>query len=235
MCNKIKIMRYGKIDLMKCKGLGFKANIRGMSCEGRIQVEHSNVYLCQNIMNGAICRDSLGYCYAWCINDGSEKAMKKNLVTDLEIIPRDPETYRDWQVGDRVCDNKHRNASREVIFRSGELVVMKTAANTACSNYTCDELFGCGYRLVLTDIERQIIEEKKKSEYEPQDGAVAGIDPSAYDRIRSNAYEVLRFVMLLYTRTSGNIKATEALEKSIRRMAGNGMFTDEEISEIKMR
>ena len=30
-------------------------------------------------------------------------------------------------------------------------------------------------------------------------------------------------------------KATEALEKSIRRMAGNGMFSDEEISEIKMR
>ena len=95
-------------------------------------------------------------------------------IMDFEIVPRDPETYMDWQVGDRVCDNEHRNASREVIFRSGELVVMKTDANTACSNYTCDELFGCGYRLVLTDIEQKIIEGKKK--YEPQDGDICYVE-----------------------------------------------------------
>ena len=38
--------------------------------------------------------------------------------------------------------------------------------------YTCSQLFREGWRLVLTDIEQQIIEERKKAEWEPQDGDV---------------------------------------------------------------
>ena len=67
------------------------------------------------------------------------------------------------------------------------------------------------------------------------DAAVNSADALAYDRLRGNAYEVLRFVMLLYTRTCDNPKATEALERNIRRMAGNGMFTDDEIAAFQMR
>lgn len=67
------------------------------------------------------------------------------------------------------------------------------------------------------------------------DAAMSDADPLSYDRMRANAYEVIRFVMLLYTRTCGNAKATEALERSIRRMAGNGMFTDDEIATFQMR
>ena len=43
------------------------------------------------------------------------------------------------------------------------------------------------------------------------------------------------YVMLLYTRTCDNPKATEALERNIRRMAGNGMFTDDEIEGFRMK
>ena len=67
------------------------------------------------------------------------------------------------------------------------------------------------------------------------DAAMSDADPLSYDRMRGNAYEVIRFVMLLYTRTCGNPKATEALERNIRRMAGNGMFTDDEIATFQMR
>lgn len=67
------------------------------------------------------------------------------------------------------------------------------------------------------------------------DAAMSDADPLSYDRMRANAYEVIRFVMLLYTRTCGNPKATEALERNIRRMAGNGMFTDDEIATFQMR
>lgn len=91
-------------------------------------------------------------------------------IIDLEIIPRDPETYRDWQVGDkvkRIVDELIAN--EEVIFRSGELVVCKTDNGTASRNYLCDELFYDGYRLVLTDIEKRIIEEKN---WRPQDGDI---------------------------------------------------------------
>lgn len=67
------------------------------------------------------------------------------------------------------------------------------------------------------------------------DAAMADADPLSYDRMRANAYEVIRFVMLLYTRTCDNPKASEALERNIRRMAGNGMFTDDEIATFRMR
>lgn len=96
-------------------------------------------------------------------------------IMDFEIVPRDPETYKDWQVGDkvkRIVDELIAN--EEVIFRSGELVVCKTDNETASRNYLCDELFNDGYRLVLTDIEKQIIEKKK---WKPQDGdIVAWVD-----------------------------------------------------------
>ena len=80
---------------------------------------------------------------------------------DFEIVPRDPETYKDWQVGDKVCEDEHRNACYEVIFRSGELVFFKDWNNYATNPFTCSEAFRrLGFRLVLTDIEKLIIEEK---------------------------------------------------------------------------
>ena len=93
--------------------------------------------------------------------------------TDFEIIPRDPETYKDWQVGDKIAactDDK----GGEVIFRSGKLVICKDKNDgRAAGPYTCEELFEDeDFRLVLTDIEKQIIEERKKSEWKPQDGDI---------------------------------------------------------------
>ena len=40
----------------------------------------------------------------------------------------------------------------EVIFRSGELVVLKWSGKEASQNYTCDELHREGYRLKLDPI-----------------------------------------------------------------------------------
>lgn len=116
--------------------------------------------------------------------------------------------------------------SADIIFRKAEKVMQKVSAY-----YSRDER----YRMERNGRDLEAVLKRLDTASAGMDGAVAGIDPYAYDRIRSNAYEVLRFVMLLYTRTAGNIKASEALERSIRRMAGNGMFSDEEISEIKMR
>ena len=173
------------IDLTKCRGLAFKAKISGKECEGRIQVEHSCVYLCQNIIDGAMRKDSLGFQYSWQIPNGSKEAIEANSVIDFEIIPRDPETYRDWQVGDNVLNYNIRiakDAAKEVIFRSGELVICKNTKNAIGGAYTCDELYQLGFRLVLTDIERQIIEEKKKAEWKPQDGDICLLNTKAGNR-----------------------------------------------------
>lgn len=106
-------------------------------------------------------------------------------IMDFEIVPRDSETYRDWQVGDVIysLDDEGNTVSGEdemcrVIFRSGELVAIAEnySAEEADINgcYTCSQLFREGWRLVLTDIEQKIIEEKKK--YEPQDGDVCYVE-----------------------------------------------------------
>ena len=161
------------IDLTKCRGFAFKAKIHDVQCEGRIQVERDVVFLCQDSINGAECQDTLGFKYLWGIIDGSKVALKTNNVTDFEIVPRDPETYRDWQVGDKVMMKYVGwNEQIEVIFRSGELVVCKDSDNNATETKTCEQLYRERGRLVLTDIEKQIIEEKKKAEWEPQDGDI---------------------------------------------------------------
>lgn len=160
--------------MTKCKGLNFKANIDGTPSEGRIQVENGMVYLCQDKKDGADCQDKLGFRYSWRIRKGSPEDMKAAIinVTDFEIVPRDPETYRDWQVGDIVARNDKTKRTKEVIFRSGELVICKNADGDIDGGYTCGQLHRLGFRLVLTDIERQIIEERKKTEWKPQDGDI---------------------------------------------------------------
>lgn len=160
------------IDLTKCRGLNFKANILGTPCEGKIQVEGDKVYLCQNSKDGKDCDDKLGFRYSWYIRKASPEDMKDKWINvgDLGIVPRDPETYKDWQVGDIVARNDKTGRTKEVIFRSGELVVCKNADGDIDGGYTCGQLHRLGFRLVLTDIETRIIEEKSK--YEPQDGDI---------------------------------------------------------------
>ena len=154
------------IDLRKCNNLRYRAKVDGNNDYGRICVENADTGL-------AFLRSDLenGYVATWHCDAPTIEGICGRKVTDFEIVPRDPETYRDWQVGDKVCENEHRNACSEVIFRSGELVVFKDWNNRASNPMTCSEAFTrFGMRLVLTDIEQQIIGEKQ--EYEPQDGDV---------------------------------------------------------------
>lgn len=85
--------------------------------------------------------------------------------SDFKITPRNPETYQDWQVGDELTDKSH-DGVYTVVFRCGEVVLYKYRVGDsryliASLPYTCEELFDKGYRLVLTDIETQIVEEEK--------------------------------------------------------------------------
>lgn len=161
--------------MTKCKGLNFKANIDGTPSEGKIQVENGKVYLCQDKQDGEDCQDKLGFMYSWTIGKGSPEDMKEICVnvTDFEIVPRDQETYQDWQVGDRCYqpDEDDYIGIMEVIFRSGELVVLKDENNEVLC-MTVSLMKHGNIILELTDIERQIIEERKKSEWKPQDGDI---------------------------------------------------------------
>ena len=154
-----------KIDLTKCVNCRFRAKVDGKEVEGRIAVEGD--YLQFSYLYGRY-----ETCYSMLISYYWEHG-KVDYFDDFELVPRDPEAYRDWQVGDRVNISDTHTCWEElveVIFRSGELVVCKDSENNATETKTCDQLYREGGRLVLTDIEQQIIEEKKK--YEPQDGDI---------------------------------------------------------------
>ena len=153
-----------KIDLTKCNNCRYQARLDGDDDYGRIKVDCDCVYLRSDKLDGCVA--------VWHTDDPIVVGLSARKVTDFEIVPRDPETYRDWQVGDKViCPDEKwkRIATLEVIFRSGELVAMKDLDGCFYDCYTCQELLTEGYQLVLTDIERQIIKNKK---YEPQDGDI---------------------------------------------------------------
>ena len=133
-------------NLLKYKGKEFQATINGITVEGKIQVEDEKVYLCQNKRDGSPCDDKLGYDYSWEVGTGSEFGLRDNDVTDFKLIDINPETYKDWQVGDKIYTD---SLSGEVIFRSGEFVVFKDDENRASNNYTCDELFDNDWRLYI--------------------------------------------------------------------------------------
>ena len=142
------------IDLTKCNNCLFRAVYNGRPVSGTVKVGEE---WCNLNFDGGI------------VSVRVSGLPEDSGIADFEIVPRDPETYKDWQVGDKVCEDEHRNACYEVIFRSGELVVFKDWNNWASNPMTCSEAFTrFGLRLVLTDIEQQIIAEKKVVEDIPK-------------------------------------------------------------------
>ena len=166
-------MEYTYEFLRKCHGLRFRAESYGVPEEGIVKVDDAYVLLCYG-------RESLNFPESFnrrvtrMVDE--EMPVIDSYFTDFEIVPRDPETYKDWQMGDNVHLENSDWDFYEIIFRSGRLVGV-AALNVDDDEslhgmFTCDELFRKGYRLVLTDIENQIIEEMEKAEWEPQDGDI---------------------------------------------------------------
>ena len=162
-------MEYTYEFLRNCHGLRFRATLMNKPQEGVIKVKSEGVMLCYG-------EEDPGYLVTFGRRDtlSFSKQTFAVLPSDFEIVPRDPETYKDWQVGDHVAMPDYDN--NVIIFRAGELVIFKLPMGdgrwAGYSPYTCEELFEKGYRLILTDIEKWIIEERKKAEWEPQDGDV---------------------------------------------------------------
>ena len=156
-------MKYTYEFLRKCHGLRFKAHY-GDDIEGIIKVEKDGVALCY----GEEALDKFDYFHReYSVRLDSETSLEWRGITGFEIVPRDPETYKDWQVGDKIIE---RDLEHSIIFRCGEVALYKNFRGSCCNTpYTCEELYNLGYRLVLTDIEKQILEVQK---WEPKDGDI---------------------------------------------------------------
>lgn len=147
--------------MTKCANCRFRAFKNGRVVTGKIAVEAPWLVFCYD--DGA--KHEI---YRVLLSEYQEHGII-DYLDDVEIVTRDPETYRDWQVGDIIWDSHESGDSGRIIFRSGDFVA---ADIDGCRCYTCKGLFDDGYRLVLTDIEQKIIDEKKKAEWTPQDGDI---------------------------------------------------------------
>lgn len=137
-------------NLLNCRGRQFRCKIHGKLVEGKIQVENNYVYLCQNVMRGDNCKDKFGYLYSWNVLSGSKDDLESYgvHVSDFRLFPmsaEEIEEYKDWQAGDKIT--KGRDVF-EVIFRSGEVVILKNNDGLAEGPFICDEIYNNGGRLV---------------------------------------------------------------------------------------
>ena len=112
-------------------------------------MEEGCVYLCQDQKCGAGCEDKLGYKGSWRVAYGSMYDLAREGVEDFQLVDISPSEYKDWQVGDEVINDSGDRA--EIIFRWGELVVLKNSIGRASVNYTLDELFERGFRLIVEE------------------------------------------------------------------------------------
>ena len=156
-------METNGIDLTKYNNLQFKALINGSISTGTIRQDGKTFISLTTMLS----RYHMSYEEFLCLIESGNTTFLETVISDFEIVPRDPETYKDWQVGDLIWDSYESGNNGRIIFRSGDFVA---ADIDGCTCYTCEELFDDGYRLILTDVEQQIIEEKKKCE--PQSGDI---------------------------------------------------------------
>ena len=145
-------MEYTYKLLRRCNGLRFSCTIHGKHTEGIIKVNDSFISLCYGdfVPGNLVNAERSDYIY---LDTDSE------LPDDFKIVVRNPKTYDDWQIGDRII---HRSDIFEVIFRCGQLVILETPDDRGFTAiYTRIELVQRGFRLILTDIEEKILREKE--------------------------------------------------------------------------
>ena len=159
------------IDLTQCNNCRFREVVDGKEVTGRIEKSKTGFLLTGDDVFGCV----VSYLELATMRGGTD------LITDdgnfrisgFEIVPRDPETYKDWQVGDIIgfededgeIDIMPEHLCR-VIFRSGELVAIADNCEDADINgvYTCSQIYREGWRLIFTDIEKRIIKEKERKQ-----------------------------------------------------------------------
>lgn len=79
---------------------------------------------------------------------------------DLEIVPRDPETYKDWKVGDRVRCMSGAEVVYVIAAKLGEVVFLSKSHSQVLTLPI--NILVRDFKLILTDYEQELLAEKKK-------------------------------------------------------------------------
>lgn len=104
---------------------------------------------------------------------GVESAAFNSFVEDseLQIVPRDPETYTDWKVGDRF-EHKETRRAYEIITMSGDVAFIRAEFDGRIKLVTAtSDLLPNYYQLILTDYEQELLaaQEKEKCPFREGD------------------------------------------------------------------
>lgn len=155
-----------KYDFSKCNNLQFKAKgNEGEVMTGYLKVakegEECVVYVFSDKKENEGLDSSLQIVtrhYDRCeiIEDFSEWAEKH----DLEIVPRDPETYSDWKVGDRVGCMSGAEVVCDIAAKLGEVVFLSKNHSQVLTLPI--NILVRDSKLILTDYEQELLKVRGK-------------------------------------------------------------------------
>lgn len=151
-----------KYDSKKCNNLNFKL-ASGLS--GFIKsAPNGDVYLYLNIYNWEPITMTMMPVFWKTVKAEAFDAFVED--SGLSIVTRDPETYKDWKVGDKVISNKGNNINT-INAMLGKVIVLVRDKEVPITILTTDDDLTKYYKLVLTDYEKELIhaqelEEKQK-------------------------------------------------------------------------
>ena len=157
-----------KYDFSKCNNLQFKAkDDEGEVMTGYLKVtkegEECVVYVFPTDSGGnetydrglqLVIRD---YALGENLEDFSDWAEEH----DLEIVPRNPETYTDWKVGDKVISNKGNQVNTLIAVLGKAIVLVRDDGAPITGLTTADNLTKYD-KLILTDYEQELLAEREK-------------------------------------------------------------------------
>lgn len=151
-----------KYDSKKCNNLNFKL-ASGVS--GFIKsAPNGDVYLYQNFCNWNPSTMTMMPVFWKTVRAEAFDSFVED--SELLIVPRDPETYKDWKVGDKVISNTG-NKINTINAMLGKVIVLVRDAEVPITILTSADDLTKYNKLLLTDYEKELIhaqelEEKKK-------------------------------------------------------------------------
>lgn len=150
-----------KYDSKKCNNLNFKL-ASGVS--GFIKsAPNGDVYLYQNFCNWDPSTMTMMPVFWKTVRAEAFDCFVED--SELLIVPRDPETYKDWKVGDKVISNTG-NKINTINAMLGKAIVLVRDAEVPITILTSADDLTKYNKLLLTDYEQELIraEQEKKKE-----------------------------------------------------------------------
>lgn len=172
--SKKKIRKIMKYDFTRCNNLQFKAKVQGIEKNGYLKVLYGEKVYRFFTDSEKVFDASLQLEYTLC--ESFTNIMDFNLWAEnheLEIIPRDPETYNDWKVGDKVKHNINDQVYT-ILAVLGEAIILSKDSGISITALATTDAITKYNKLILTDYEKELIhaqelEKKKECPFEKGD------------------------------------------------------------------